>query len=71
LCFCHGRRGAAESWGARRPYSGQHGEKRVNKIEAQAQPSGKAEVATDDTLVSDARMKIGRGGISSLELNRE
>ena len=44
---------------------------RVNKIEAQAQPSGKAEVATDDTLVSDTRMKIGWGGNSSRELNRE
>jgi hypothetical protein len=43
-------------------------EELVNKIEAQAQPSGKAEVATDDTLVSDARMKIGWGGNSSRPL---
>jgi hypothetical protein len=43
----------------------------AHKVEVQAQPSGKAELATDDTFVSDARMKIGWGGISSLELNRE
>jgi outer membrane protein assembly factor BamB len=43
----------------------------TTKTEFQTQPSGKPELITDYSFVSDARLKIGWGGVFYLELNRQ